>query len=67
MEQNPTPNPFRIIESTETAPEGLKKAITSEVDMIRNTGEMLDLYVGNFFGVIGQMFPQSDTKDDFQG
>jgi hypothetical protein len=61
MEENTTPpNPFKVYESDATAPEGLKKAITSEVDIIRNAGEMLDLYVGNLFGSLGQMFPQED-------
>ncbi|MFY7827581.1 MAG: hypothetical protein ACOVQ4_10655 [Flectobacillus sp.] len=45
-------NPFKDLESSEKAPESLKRAIVSEIDTIRNTSIIIDLYVGNFINTI---------------
>ena len=38
-------NPFKDLESSEKAPESLKRALVSEIDTIRNTSIIIDLYV----------------------
>ncbi len=50
------PNPFLDIDSDAKAPETIKKALVSEIDTIRSTMELVTLYVGHFFGAVGEMF-----------
>lgn len=45
-------NAFKEIEPNERAPESLKKEISSEIDSIRNTSAIIELYVGNLFNAI---------------
>lgn len=45
-------NPFKDLESSEKAPESLKRALVSEIDTIRNTSIIIDLYVGNLINTI---------------
>jgi hypothetical protein len=45
-------NPFKDFESSEKAPESLKRALVSEIDTIRNTSIIIDLFVGNFINTI---------------
>lgn len=45
-------NPFKDLESSEKAPDSLKRALVSEIDTIRNTSIIIDLYVGNFINTI---------------
>ncbi|MDI9861021.1 MULTISPECIES: hypothetical protein [Flectobacillus] len=45
-------NPFKDLESSEKAPESLKRALVSEIDTIRNTSIIIDLFVGNFINTI---------------
>lgn len=45
-------NAFKEIEPNVTAPENLKKEISSEIDSIRNTSAIVELFVGNFFNAI---------------
>ncbi|MBB3838636.1 MULTISPECIES: hypothetical protein [Runella] len=48
-------NPFFDIDPDDKVPESLKKAIVSEIDTIRNTMELVTLYVGHFFSAAGAM------------
>lgn len=48
-------NAFFDIDPDDKVPESLKKAIVSEIDTIRNTMELITLYVGNFFNAAGVM------------
>ena len=48
-------NPFFDIDPDDKVPESLKKAIVSEIDTIRNTMELVTLYVGHFFNAAGAM------------
>ncbi|MDI9864786.1 hypothetical protein [Flectobacillus longus] len=63
-------NPFKDLESSEKAPESLKRALVSEIDTIRNTSIIIDLYVGNFINTItASLNTRSDdssitTKDE---
>jgi hypothetical protein len=45
-------NPFKDIEPTNKAPEALKKSIVSEIDTIRNTSIVIELFIGNFVNTI---------------
>ncbi|WP_044173213.1 hypothetical protein [Flectobacillus major] len=45
-------NPFKDIEPTNKAPETLKKSIVSEIDTIRNTSIVIELFIGNFVNTI---------------
>lgn len=45
-------NPFKDLESSEKAPESLKKALVSEIDTIRNSSIIMDLYIGGFINTI---------------
>ena len=62
-------NPFLQIDSEESVPEGLKKSLTSEIDIIRNSIEIVRLYVDFFFPAIGAIAspssgqpPQTESK-----
>lgn len=46
-----TPNPFRELESDATCPPHLKTELVSEIDLIRNVITVIDLYIGDLFGV----------------
>jgi hypothetical protein len=46
-------NAFFNIDPDDKVPESLKKAIVSEIDTIRNTMELVTLYVGHFFNAAG--------------
>lgn len=45
-------NPFKLIEPNGQVPEHLKKALFSEIDTIRNSSTLVELFVGNFVNAI---------------
>ena len=45
-------NPFILIEQNAQVPERLKNALLSEIDTIRNTSTIVELFVGNFINVL---------------
>lgn len=45
-------NPFILIEPNAQVPERLKNALLSEIDTIRNTSTIVELFVGNFINVL---------------
>ena len=49
-------NPFIFIEQNAQVPERLKNALLSEVDTIRNTSTIVELFVGNFINVLTASF-----------
>lgn len=49
-------NPFLLIEQNAQVPERLKNALLSEVDTIRNTSTIVELFVGNFINVLTVSF-----------
>ncbi|WP_298361588.1 hypothetical protein [Runella sp.] len=65
-------NAFFDIDPEDKVPESLEKAIVSEIDTIRNTMELITLYVGNFFNAAGVMAtpelptpkPNQETNND---
>lgn len=56
------PNPFLDIDPDEKAPERLKKSLTSEIDIIRNSIEIVRLYVDFFFPAIGAIASPSSSQ-----
>lgn len=46
-----TQNPFKQLEPDATCPEHLKTELISEIDIIRNLGTILEIYVGDLLGV----------------
>lgn len=46
-------NAFFNIDPDDKVPESLKKALVSEIDTIRNTMELVTLFVGHFFNAAG--------------
>jgi len=46
---------FFDIDPDDKVPESLKKALVSEIDTIRNTMEIVTLFVGHFFNTMGAM------------
>lgn len=55
-------NPFLEIDPEESAPEGLKQALTSEIDVIRNAIEIVRLYVDFLFPAIGAVASPSSGQ-----
>ncbi len=49
-------NPFIFIEQNAQVPERLKNALLSEIDTIRNTSTIVELFVGNFISVLTASF-----------
>lgn len=49
-------NPFKLLEPTEEAPAHLKRALISELDTIRNTSTIIELFVGNFINALTASF-----------
>ena len=45
-------NPFILIEQNAQVPERLKNALLSEIDTIRNTSTIVELFIGNFINVL---------------
>ncbi|RYC69044.1 hypothetical protein EQG79_16730 [Spirosoma sordidisoli] len=43
------PNPFLAIEPDATCPPELREQLISEIDLIRDTMTVIELYVGEFF------------------
>lgn len=46
-----TPNPFKELEPDDVCPPHLKAELVSEIDLIRNAITIIDLYVGDLFGL----------------
>ncbi|SFD11045.1 hypothetical protein SAMN05216167_103349 [Spirosoma endophyticum] len=46
-----TANPFKELEPDDICPPHLKAELISEIDLIRNAITIIDLYVGDLFGL----------------
>ncbi|WP_019988978.1 hypothetical protein [Rudanella lutea] len=57
---------FKELEPEDICPPNLKDELISEIDLIRNSLRVTELYVGDFLNVISQMFssPVSPTTVD---
>lgn len=58
-------NIFEELEGDGKLPNSLKKEIVSEIDTLRNTMELVTLYVGNFFNTPAKMVSdgRNNTSD----
>lgn len=52
---------FSALEPEGFPSEEIKKAISSEVDVLRNTGQVAELFTTRFFQVLGSLFPEEPT------
>lgn len=57
-------NPFKLIEPDGQVPERLKKALVSEIDTIRNTSTIIELFVGNFINALTASFSNGNSVDE---
>jgi hypothetical protein len=55
-------NPFKLIEPNGQVPEHLKKALVSEIDTIRNTSAIIELFVGNFINALTASFSNGNAE-----
>lgn len=55
-------NPFKLIEPNGQVPEHLKKALVSEIDTIRNTSAIIELFVGNFINALTASFASGNIE-----
>ena len=59
-------NPFKLLETDGQVPVDLKKALISEIDTIRNTSVIVELFVGNFLNVLTKSLSIDDKMGDFK-
>jgi hypothetical protein len=60
-----SPNPFKELEPDATCPPHLKTELVSEIDLIRNAITVIELYVGDLFGLASVLVsPNQVTPDD---
>ncbi|UFH54951.1 hypothetical protein [Spirosoma sp. KNUC1025] len=58
-------NPFKDLESDEICPPNLKNELISEIDLIRNAATVIELYIGDLFGLASVLVnPNHVTTDD---
>lgn len=57
-------NPFKLMEPIDDCPPHLKEELVAEIDIIRNAMTIVQLYVGEFFGVATVLAspPQSNNN-----
>jgi hypothetical protein len=55
-------NPFKLIEPNGQVPEHIKKALVSEIDTIRNTSAIIELFVGNFINALTASFSDGSSE-----
>lgn len=60
-----TPNPFKQLESEAACPPHLKNELISEIDLIRNVITLVDIYIGDLFGLAAALAspPQATSTD----
>lgn len=59
-----TPNPFKQLEPDAVCPPHLKAELVSEIDLIRNTVTVIDLYIGDLLGIVSVLITSSQTASD---
>lgn len=58
-------NPFKELEPDAICPPHLKTELVSEIDLIRNAITVVELYVGDLFGLASVLVnPNQATSDD---
>lgn len=56
-------NPFKLLEPNGQVPDHLKKALVSEIDTIRNTSAIVELFVGNFINALTASFSDGSATE----
>ena len=56
-------NPFKLLEPNGQVPDHLKKALVSEIDTIRNTSAIVELFVGNFINELTASFSNGSETE----
>lgn len=60
-----TPNPFKELESDDICPPNLKNELVTEIDLIRNAITIIEVYVGDLFGLASVLAnPPQVLSDD---
>lgn len=59
-----THNPFTLIETDARVPDRLKNALISEIETIRLTSNIVELFVGNFINVLTASFSNGSNVDE---
>lgn len=60
-----SPNPFKELEPDAVCPPHLKNELVSEIDLIRNAITIIELYVGDLFGLASALVsPNQAASDD---
>lgn len=57
-------NSFFDIDPDDKVPDSLKKALVSEIDTLRNTFEIVTLFVSNFFSAAEVMINPDKSNDE---
>ncbi|RAI78630.1 hypothetical protein HMF3257_27540 [Spirosoma telluris] len=57
-------NPFKELVSDATCPPNLKTELVSEIDLIRNAITVIELYVGDLFGIASALVNQPYVTSD---
>lgn len=58
------PNPFKQLEPDAVCPPHLKTELVSEIDLIRNTVTVIDLYIGDLFGILSALITPGQMTFD---
>lgn len=58
-------NPFKGLESEALCPPHLKNELVAEIDLIRNAITLIEVYVGDLFGLASELvsLPQRTSND----
>ena len=56
-------NPFKLLEPNGQVPDHLKKALVSEIDTIRNTSAIVELFIGNFINALTASFSNGSETE----
>lgn len=56
-------NVFKEIEPNEDAPENLRKALVSEIDLMRDSMSVVSLFTSHFFDIALMAFANFDRND----
>jgi hypothetical protein len=57
-------NPFKELESDATCPPNLKNELVAEIDLIRNAITLVEIYVGDLFGLASILASPPQAKSD---
>lgn len=59
-----SPNPFKELEPDDQCPPHLKTELVSEIDLIRNAITVIELYIGDLFGLASALVNPNQVNSD---